>query len=327
MKPSSKASAIGERYEALMPKYRQLIEEVQFALSRDLDTTNLKVALSGRVKTLESLLEKITRKEYRDPLCEITDLAGVRAVCQFTSDAEDVEKMVRRLFTVVEEVDKAQKLRVDRMGYLATHFIVQLCADSRGPRYDHLLGLKCEIQVKTILQDAWAQIDHLLMYKSKESIPEKERRELNNVASLLEIAQSIFDRTRETRTQYVEEVQSKKDRPVEFLQQVIDRETLAAYTQLRYPNLPVNSRVQEILLGDLDRSRYRTPNDIESMVLASADAVAAYEQEAPELFKAGTDYITKSLGFADPAFRAAHGFAARTRQAFTKFDSLVRKVA
>jgi putative GTP pyrophosphokinase len=85
--------------------------------------------------------------------------------------------------------------------------------------------------------------------------------------------------------------------------------------------------LQEILLGDLDHSRYRTLNDIDRMVLASADAVAAYQREAPELFKAGTDFITKSLGFADPAFRAGHGFAARTRQAFTKFDSLVKRVA
>jgi hypothetical protein len=43
---------------------------------------------------------------------------------------------------------------------------------------------------------------------------------------------------RDTRARYVEEVQGKKHRPVEFLQQAIDRETLAAYTQLRYPNLP-----------------------------------------------------------------------------------------
>lgn len=308
-----------------MPKYQKLIEEVKFALNHNLETLNLAVALSGRVKTPESLLEKITRKEYEDPLVEITDLAGVRAVCQFTFDAEHVETLVRRLFTVVEVVDKAQQLKVDRMGYLATHFIVELAPDNRGPRYDDLLGLRCEIQVKTILQDAWAQIDHLLMYKSKESIPEKERRELNNVASLLEIAQSIFDKTRETRARYVQEVQSKKTRRDEFLQQAIDRETLAAYTQLRYPDLPVNNRLQEIFLGDLDHSRYKTLRDLENVIDASTDAVAAYAKEAPELFTAGTDYITKSMGFADQAFRAAHGFAAKTRQAFTRFDSLVRK--
>lgn len=324
MKSSATGLDVGERYETLIPMYQELVKEVQFALDREIQAANLRVTLSDRVKTLESLLEKIERKHYHDPLIEITDLAGVRAVCQFTSDAQEVEKIVRRVFAVVEEVDKAQQLKADRMGYLATHFIVQLSTDHRGPRYDYLKGFKCEIQVKTILQDAWAQIDHSLMYKSKTSIPERERRELNNVASLLEIAQSIFDRTRETRAQYVEEIQSKMERPIEFLQEPINRDTLALYTQLRYPTLPVNSRVQEILLGDLDTTRYKTLNDIERTVLASTDAVAAYQREAPDLFGAGTDYITKSLGFADPAFRARHGFGPRTREAISKFETLVK---
>jgi hypothetical protein len=156
------------------------------------------------------------------------------------------------------------------------------------------------------------------------SIPSKERRDLNNVSSLLEVAQSIFDRTRETREQYAEEVQKKSARPEEFLAQPIDRETVAAYTKNRYPSLPVNHRVQEMLLEQLDHDRYKTLADLDRTVVEASAAVDAYRLEAPNLFKAGTDYITKSLGFVDAAFRKRHGFAIQTRQAFIKFESLLK---
>lgn len=211
-----------------------------------------------------------------------------------------------------------------RSRYQATHFIVRLPTSSSGPRYDGLKELVCEIQVKTILQDAWAQIDHLLMYKSQQSIPERERRELNNVSALLEVAQSIFDRTRETRELYTREVEDKLQSHAEFLGQGIDRETLAAYTRQRFPQVPVDRRIQEILLGDLDRARYRTLQDIEDAIVAAADAVGAYQKDAPGLFETGTDYITKSLGFADEGFRSTHGFSPRSRQAFAKYGHLVK---
>lgn len=324
MSVSTDEHALSAQYRALIPRFEDLIREIEFALRSQLSAISPSARVTSRVKDLDSLLGKIRRKSYANPLKEITDLAGVRVVCQFSSEVATAETLVKQTFDVIETVAKAEKLKSDRMGYQATHFIVRLPASSKGPRYDELKDFVCEIQVKTILQDAWAQIDHLLMYKSKESIPERERRELNNVSALLEIAQSIFDRTKETREAYTREVEGKFQRPAEFIDQSIDRETLGAYTRHRFPNLPIDTRVQEILLGDLDRSQYKTLQDVENAIVAAADAVAAYQREAPDLFKAGTDYITKSLGFADDKFRSRHGFASRTRQAFVKHQHLVK---
>lgn len=324
MQFSADPLSLKSTYEALVPKLKRLIDEVQCILSNALDHTGVKVAINGRVKTVDSFLEKVDRKQYANPLTEMTDMAGVRVVCQFTPDLAQVEAALNDFFLVLERVNKTALLGSDRMGYLGTHFIVQLGDKHKGPPDDDISQLNCEIQVKTILQDAWAQIDHSLMYKARESIPAKERRDLNNVSSLLEVAQSIFDKTREAREQYAEEVRKKSSRPEEFLAQPIDRETVAAYTRNRYPSLPVNYRVQDMLLEQLDHDRYKTLADLDRAVVQASAAVDAYRLEAPNLFKAGTDYITKSLGFVDAAFRQRHGFAAQTRQAFGRFESLLK---
>jgi len=315
-----------DRYENLRPRYSDLVEEVEFALKRALKGSGLKVVnVQGRVKTLESVLEKVERKHYSDPLSEMSDVAGIRVVCQFTSDLDMVEDLIRQLFKVSESVNKTALLGADQMGYAGSHYVIELGNKYTGSRYDGLSGLKCEIQVRTILQDAWAQINHSLVYKSEASIPEKERRELNNVSALLEVAQSIFDRSRETRERYAAEVADKQGKPSEFMLQPIDRETVAAYTKSRYPHLPINENIQEMLLAQIDRTRYRTIRELDEAVLAAQKAVAAYQREAPMLFKAGTDYLTKSLGFVDAKFRANHGFAQQTRQAFLKYEHLVER--
>jgi putative GTP pyrophosphokinase len=148
---------------------------------------------------------------------------------------------------------------------------------------------------------------------------------LYNVSSLLDVSQNIFDRTRETRQRYSEEVRKKQPSSPEFLAQPIDRETISAYTRWKYPNLPLKENLQELLIRDLDHSRFRTLKDMENVVVRAIDAVEAYSKEAPDLFTFGTDYITKSMGFVDEHFRRAHGFGTQTRQAFQRFSHLVRR--
>ena len=309
-----------------MPNYQRLVGEVTFAIENRLKTSGLKVAsVHSQVKTWDSVVNKLERKEYKDPLSDIHDFAGVRVVCQFTPDLDVIDNLIRELFDVHEIVDKSASLGFDKTGYQGTHYIITFGPNHRGARYDGLTELKSEIQVRTILQDAWAQISHSLDYKSEASVPDRERRELYNVSSLLEVSQNIFDRTRETRQRYSEEVRQKQPSSPEFLAQPIDRETISAYTRWKYPNLPVKENLQELLIRDLDHSRFRTLKDMDDVIARAIDAVKAYSKEASDLFTFGTDYITKSMGFVDEHFRQAHGFGTQTRQAFAKFSHLVRK--
>ena len=128
----------------------------------------------------------------------------------------------------------------------------------------------------------------------------------------------IFSIELEKRVNDIPKRFEKQPSSPEFLAQPIDHETISAYTRWKYPNLPVKENLQELLIRDLDHSRFRTLRDIEDAIVRAIDAVEAYSKEAPDLFTFGTDYITKSMGFADDHFRQAHGFGSQTRQTFQK---------
>jgi len=313
-------------YAERKPFFDKLVEEVRFVLEAKVEKSGVKlVGIDGRVKPLESFLEKITRKQYKDPH-QVSDLAGVRVVCLYEPDLARVANIVAGVFDIDESIDKSELLGVDRMGYQGQHCIVRLEAGYAGPRYDDIRGLPCEIQIRTVLQDAWAQISHHLAYKTEASIPHTLRRAINNVSSLLEVAQEIFDRVRDLRTAYVEEVEAKKGTESDFLLQPIDHETLAAYTKWKFPALPVNTWLQEVLLADLDRTRFETLADIDKAMVSASESVRSYQRENPDWFKFGTDYLTKSLGFVDAGFRKKHGFAERTKDAFKRYaDKVITK--
>ncbi len=311
-------------YAGVRSLYERLAPEIQHILATKLADNELSpVSITGRVKTIDSFAAKIGRKRYTDPLSQMTDLAGVRVVCAYESELAKVTEIIEANFNVRERIDKARDLGVDRMGYNGKAFVVTLGTGYAGGRYENITDLNCELQVRTVLQDAWAIIDHQLVYKKGDLTPERLRRDLNNVASLLEIAQGIFDSVKEKRAAYVSEIQQKEKDPLAFLAQPLDFDTVIAYTRWRFPDRDASERLTQILLKDIDLNDYPSLRQLDAAVDRARAAVEAYKQETPDWFKTGTDFITKSLGFVDPKFRANHGFAARTRAAFDRFQSLV----
>ncbi|WP_162257187.1 GTP pyrophosphokinase family protein [Phenylobacterium sp. Root700] len=322
--------AYRKRYGELKPLYRRLASEVVEMMRSRLKAAGIDlVTVSSRVKNTDSVMEKITRKQYQDPFLQMTDLAGVRVVCPYEADLVRIGEIVEGAFEVRERIDKAAALGTDRMGYQGRAFVVELGAAYAGGRYEGITALPCEIQVRTILQDAWAVIDHQLVYKSKDATPTRVRRDLNNVGSLLEIAQGIFDSIREKRSDYIREIAQVEDEsrrrgdPTRFLSQPVDLDTVLAYARWKFPELPASEKLTQSLLRDLDVRAYPTLEHLNAAVDRAAPAVAVYRSEMPGWFKSSTDFLTKSLGFVDQDFRRRHGFAQPTRDAFQRFGHLV----
>ncbi|WP_168193465.1 hypothetical protein [Bradyrhizobium sp. NAS96.2] len=326
MSETDDVGARRDEYARIRPLYEKLAPEIRDILTAKLAAAGLApVSLSHRTKTLDSFETKIGRKGYTSPLSQTTDLAGVRVVCAYEAELAKVAEIIGAAFDVRERIDKALDLGADRMGYNGKAYVVRLGAGYAGGRYDGITDLDCEIQVRTVLQDAWALIAHQLVYKNEGSTPERLRRDLNNVASLLEIAQAVFDSVREKREAYVSEIRQKEnDRPA-FLAQPLDFDTVMAYARWKFPQLDASERLTQMLLRDIDVKHYPTLRELNAVVDRASLAVDAYRNENPEWFKTGTDFLTKSLGFVDQKFRAKHGFAARTRAAFDRFQSLVAK--
>ncbi len=74
--------------------------------------------------------------------------------------------------------------------------------------YKRYKELKCEIQLRSILQHAWAEIEHDLGYKGEISVPDQYKRSFNRVSALLETADNEFDRLKSELTSYEKEVSS-----------------------------------------------------------------------------------------------------------------------
>ncbi len=305
-------------------KYTQLKKEIASLLDKHLKKLDVKIIeISSRIKKQDSLKFKIKSRDYSDPLTQITDYAGVRIVCGYESEFHIIEHKIKSLFTLLSSEDKTEKLGIDRMGYQGRHYIVSLKQSVSKDKFTKLKDLCCEIQLRTVLQNSWSIASHHLLYKRESTAPPHIRRDLNNVASLLEIAQQVFDRIRIARIDYVKEIENIPTEDEKFLSQEINFETLIAYTKRIYPDLKPSLKWQNRLLSDLDSEKYTSLRDIDAAVQKADAAVKAYKKENPSWFKTGTGHITKALGFVDLDFRKKHPFGGKTREAFKKYQSMV----
>jgi hypothetical protein len=118
----------------------------------------------------------------------------------YSSDVERVDSLVEREFTV-DEANSWKRTPTsdpDRFGYRSDHYVVS-CSPSRAglSEWSPYRGLKAEIQVRTVLQHAWAAIDHRLNYKRASEIPTELKRKLFRISALLEVADDQFESVRQ----------------------------------------------------------------------------------------------------------------------------------
>ncbi|MCK5245319.1 hypothetical protein KAR02_00360 [Candidatus Bipolaricaulota bacterium] len=193
-----------EDYQCLRHVYEDFAKVVQDILQQALRTASIKVAsIEARAKTIDSFGDKALEAadgnpnspKYQDPLADIIDLAAARVITFFLDTLSEVDTIIAAEFAILERIDKSALLllREEKLGYQSVHYIVQLRANRAAlPEYSRFRSLKAEIQVRTVLQHAWAEIEHDIQYKSIETIPVAVRRRFLALAGLLEIGDREF---------------------------------------------------------------------------------------------------------------------------------------
>jgi putative GTP pyrophosphokinase len=311
--------------------YSALCGEVAYILARATKRSLVETAsITWRSKSLNSFLEKIQRKAYADPFNDITDRAGVRVVCHYESDCEVVADIVRSQFEVLESQDKGLALGTDRFGYSAHHLLVRLGERSKGARYDDLRKLVCEIQVRTVLQDAWAVLQHHLFYKSEERIPAELLRTVNALAALVEHVDAGFGSLREQRDQYLEQVRESRTDSERFLLNELTLETFIEYLRWKFPQRPVERSEGQVrrVVADLDRQRFRLLSDIDEAIVRYADEIVkignlvdtqdlAEGEPRPSVYDA-----VWAAALSDPRMVTGSGFPMHWREALRTIASL-----
>jgi ppGpp synthetase/RelA/SpoT-type nucleotidyltranferase len=199
---------ISGTYLKLKPKYENLGINLTQAIKQFLNESDIKVlSVDHRVKDETSLSEKIERKEYKNPLEQIEDLCGIRIICYYQSDVDEIGKIIAQEFEVLENEDKEGLLEADQFGYRSTHYIVKIKKNwLKAPNYRGLENLKAEIQVRTVLMHAWAEIEHKLSYKKDTHIPKQFKRMFSRLSAKLEEADEQFEILKTEITNYREDI-------------------------------------------------------------------------------------------------------------------------
>lgn len=175
---------------------------------------NIAVQLvSSRTKDLESLRKKLARPDkIYARLTDITDLVGIRVATCFEDAIDDVARVIEQAWRV-DFTHSTDKLRfVDhRFGYRSLHYVCAPHDDAGLPGV--LDGFRFEIQIRTVLQHAWAEVEHDLGYKASTAVPELIRRRFSRIASLLEIADQEFVSIRNDLVLYEQQVREALEHP------------------------------------------------------------------------------------------------------------------
>ena len=185
------------KYGKLHDQYAHYADRLRGILEEACATFAPLAIVQSRAKTVSSYAEKVWRKpKYLNPLVQITDLCGARVITETPEEVAAICDFIRRSFVIDEanSLDARTRLRTEEFGYQSIHYVVELGNGllAREGRAKLLQGLKAEIQVRTLLQHAWASISHDRIYKSQFNVPEHWKRELARVAALLEHADSSF---------------------------------------------------------------------------------------------------------------------------------------
>ncbi len=189
--------ALRLRYTERLPALTDSLAVITGRLEQIVVETGVRAQIRARVKSFDSLLAKVQRDPKRyagpdaDPLAGPTDILGVRIVCPFLEDVDTVLTAARRAFQVLEVDFKGDDRPLSEFGYESTHLLVCFAADIETEAV-------AEVQIRTQLQDAWAEVEHELIYKVAASpIQGSLRRKLAALSASLSLADSIFQEIRE----------------------------------------------------------------------------------------------------------------------------------
>src|SRR6056297_3461500 len=188
-------------YSLKVSTYEGALENFVRRLDKDLKEQGLRFSLKFRVKSFSSyykkLLRKISENDSADKNPDIQDILGIRIVCPFLENLQSAEERLRSHYTLFEVERKGAEHSFREFGYQSIHLLLELPEDVRAYYKDLDIGV-CEVQIRTILQDAWSEVEHELVYKANFTpYDESLRRKLAALNANLSLSDIIFQEIRD----------------------------------------------------------------------------------------------------------------------------------
>ena len=252
-------------YEKYAPVLAEILGNIESFLKQKIHLIS-NPSYKTRIKEFPSYYKKILRKKDKvqeasegGGLVVLTDLIGVRVICPFVEDLAVVEEQVMDCFDVREIERKGAEQSFKEFGYESVHILVAI-PDECLPKNCTLPipdELVCEIQIRTILQDAWAEVEHELIYKSEFNPFDKPlRRKLASINASLTLADIIFQEIRDYQKKFQAELLTRRDtfyeKADEYSETVLSsQETLPAVTPPSFENPYQKGSIDDLVLRAL----------------------------------------------------------------------------
>jgi ppGpp synthetase/RelA/SpoT-type nucleotidyltranferase len=187
-------------YEQQLSSHNAALQQLALDMRLILEQQGLTPAIRYRVKSFDAYYDKLHKQKTASTNCRImpiSDFFGLRIVCPFLEGIETVSSLIATHFEVTEKEHKANQHSFREFGYDSVHLSIRMETQQAGRL---LPGVRktCEIQLRTILQEAWAEVEHELVYKSDISLPNQSiRRKLASLNATLTLSDLIFQEIRD----------------------------------------------------------------------------------------------------------------------------------
>ncbi|MBN1520681.1 MAG: tetratricopeptide repeat protein [Spirochaetales bacterium] len=217
-------SELEAAYRASYVGIERILGQMLSRIKALVEAVGLFPAYKHRVKSFNSYFSKRVKfmrdakAQGRDPL-PITDVLAVRIICPFIGDLARVEEALLDGFTVTEVERKGAETSFKEFGYQSTHLLLKIPEELIGST-GFLNPPVCEVQIRTILQDAWAEVEHELVYKADFTpFDDPMRRKLAALNATLTLSDMLFQEIRDYQHQLNNELAKRR---VAFFKKVED---------------------------------------------------------------------------------------------------------
>lgn len=162
-------------YEKIFQKYEFGMKELVSKLEvlnknyQDINSYMLMEHIRYRLKTPESIENKLVSDGYKyaiENLNKINDIAGVRIIVAFEEDIYTVKQLILEKIPDVKLIKEKDYIKNPKeSGYVSYHLILGVPV----ALVDGIEYVTVELQIRTLMMDAWAAIEHKLVYKKKDT--------------------------------------------------------------------------------------------------------------------------------------------------------------
>lgn len=180
-----------EPFEKLMFFYQSALSQllVQMNILKDefkiMYNYDLIDHIETRIKEPKSIIKKMENKKYEKTYInlieKINDIAGMRIVCTLKEDIFFIRDLIKQIpdINILKEKDYVTKPKPS--GYSSYHMIIEVPVKLSNK----IVYVKCEIQIRTLAMDFWANFEHKVKYKNEENIDYRTSNELVAYAKMI----------------------------------------------------------------------------------------------------------------------------------------------